>query len=191
MEDGAVGNAFRDKRAGFAGSRGVADGLQVARDLAGEHFDVAGAPHAQRGAGIGGGLLRDWTPISSTLPLVGSLSKGSNVRKSNRCPSTKTLATMSPPPPGMPNGWAWQPAQELASGAESRLKLRGKTSGCARSASGAPVPLVKGRPPLPVPSKRGEQVSAVLDELRQRDLDSSPSCKWRGMATSRPMGVCR
>ena len=71
----------------------------------------------------------------------------SKLAKSNRWPSTKTLPTMSPPPPGMPNGALWQPAQELASGPEMRLKLRGKTRGSFGSVTGAPVPLVSGRPP--------------------------------------------
>ena len=87
------------------------------------------------------------SPFSSTAPLVGMVSFWSKVAKSNRCPSTKTLPTMSPPPPGIPNGALWQPAQPLESGAEMRLKLRGKVSGSVPSASGPPVPLVSGRPP--------------------------------------------
>ena len=85
-------------------------------------------------------------PNSSTLPLVGSRSAGSKVTKSNRWPKTKTLVTKSPPPPAMPKGALWQPAQELASMAEIRLKACGNTSGSLGSLSGVPVPFVKGRP---------------------------------------------
>ena len=84
---------------------------------------------------------------SFTEPRVGIVSNASKVAKSNRCASTKTFATMSPPPPGIPNGALWQPAHEFASGAEMRLKLRGNSSALPGSASGAPVPLVLGRPP--------------------------------------------
>src|SRR5438093_12266705 len=61
--------------------------------------------------------------VSFTELFVGTRSLGSNVAKSNRCPSTKTLATMSPPPPGIPKGELWHPAQELESGPEIRLKF--------------------------------------------------------------------
>lgn len=43
-------------------------------------------------------------PSSSTAPRSGTLSDESKVAKSKRWASTKTLATMSPPPPGMPKG---------------------------------------------------------------------------------------
>ena len=66
-------------------------------------------------------------PRSSNAPRVAATSAASNVAKSNRCPSTKTLLAMSPPPPT--NGLLWQPEQELVSGPEMRLKFRGKTSG--------------------------------------------------------------
>jgi hypothetical protein len=44
-------------------------------------------------------------------------------------------------------GQLWQPAHEFASGADTRLKLRGNTSGLAESDNGLPVPFVSGRPP--------------------------------------------
>ena len=43
-------------------------------------------------------------PVSLISPRVGVGSPASNVAKSNRWPSTNTLATMSPPPPAIPNG---------------------------------------------------------------------------------------
>src|SRR5581483_10663825 len=57
------------------------------------------------------------------------------------CASTKTLATKSPAPPAC--GWLWQPAHELASGPESRVK-RGPRSGS--GVRGAMPPFVPGRP---------------------------------------------
>ena len=68
------------------------------------------------------------------------------VIESKRCPSTKTLPTISPAPPTI--GTLWQPAHELASGAEKRLKFRGNTKGEARSESGVgvPTPFASGLP---------------------------------------------
>ena len=42
------------------------------------------------------------TPSSATAPRNGWGSFPPKVAKSNRCPSTKTLLTMSPLPPAMP-----------------------------------------------------------------------------------------
>jgi hypothetical protein len=53
----------------------------------------------------------------------------------------------SPPPPMWPQGWLWQPAQELASGPETRLKARGPARGLAGSERARPFPFVSGRPP--------------------------------------------
>ena len=79
-------------------------------------------------------------PTSSRAPLVPIKSALSKVAKSKRCPSTNTLATISPPPPDL--GCAWQPKHELESAAEMRLIFRGNTSGARGSESEAPVPLV-------------------------------------------------
>src|ERR1700730_16668945 len=84
-------------------------------------------------------------PASAQAPLVRIVSARSNVAKSNRCPKTKTLLAISPPPPTI--GLLWQPEQELVSGPETRLKFRGNIKGSLESESGAPVPLVSGRPP--------------------------------------------
>src|SRR5439155_25417254 len=93
----------------------------------------------------------------------------------------------SPCPPARPNGWFWQPAYELASGADRRLKLRGNNSGSFRSDNGAPVPLVSGLPP---PSCA---VQTALNSLRPCSIRaaggswySSPSMRCLGTATSRP-----
>ena len=56
------------------------------------------------------------------------------------CASTKTLDTLSPPPPAA--GRLWQPLQKFASGAEMRLKL----PGAVRRLRGSPVPVSSGRP---------------------------------------------
>src|SRR5579872_7005498 len=87
------------------------------------------------------------SPSSSAAPRVGNLSDGSKVAKSNRCPRTKTFATISPAPPEIPNGALWHPAQELASGADILLNAREPVRGNDGSDKGRPVPFVSGRPP--------------------------------------------
>src|SRR5215470_7119244 len=93
-------------------------------------------------------LAIDWRfvgrPSSSISPFVKIPSSSLNVAKSKRCPRTKTLSTMSPPPPTL--GLLWQPEQEFVSGPETRLKFLGKLSGSEGSDNGAPVPFVSGRP---------------------------------------------
>src|SRR5216683_3288255 len=83
-------------------------------------------------------------PSSSAVPRVGMRSELSKVMLSNRCASTNTLATRSPPPPGY--GELWHPAQELASGPDIRLPVLGKTRGEVGSDIGSPVPFESGRP---------------------------------------------
>src|SRR5262245_50811107 len=113
------------------------------------------------------------------------------VAKSKRWPSTNTSATRSPPPPAMPNGALWQPAHEFESGAEMRLKFRGKTSGADGSESGAPVPLVSGRPP---PSCRVQLATnsrrPCSSTSRSGMRNSSPSFRCLATATSRPIEDC-
>ena len=81
--------------------------------------------------------LATWSRKWSSKPSPASPSKFTNGK---RWPSTNTLATLSPPPPR--RGTLWQPAHELASGAEIRLKFSGKP----RSGRATPVPVVSGRP---------------------------------------------
>ena len=104
------------------------------------------------------------------------LSLASKVAKSKRWPSTDTLATKSPPPPG--NGVLWQPAQEFESGPEIRFIPRGNTNGSMLSESTAPVPLVCGRP---APSCRVHfalnSTSPCLMSCLIGKVYSSPSCK--------------
>ncbi len=55
--DASVRDALREQRVGLAGQGGIADGLQVARDLARQHLDEAGAEHANGDARVRNRLL--------------------------------------------------------------------------------------------------------------------------------------
>ncbi len=110
----------------------------------------------------------------------------SKVAKSKRWPSTKTLATMSPPPPA--RGVLWQPAQELASGADSRLKLRGNSKGSVGSDSGVPTPLDCGRPPPSWPVQTAPKSSRPWAmTCCWLITNSSPSRRCSATATSWPI----
>ena len=55
----AEGNVFRNESLGSSGRDGIANGLKVRGHLAGEHFDEAGAVHADGLALVGESLLSD------------------------------------------------------------------------------------------------------------------------------------
>src|SRR5262249_37797957 len=98
---------------------------------------------------------------------------------------------MSPPPPAMPYGWVWQPAHELESGAEMRLKLLAPSRGLVGSLSFAPVPLVSGRPPPSSMVQTAVNSCFPYATRSRRGIENSwPSWRWRGTAPPRPRPDC-
>src|SRR5439155_8148459 len=191
---GAVGTAAEDAEGDAFGNQGrraprrnpVADGLQLARHLARQHLDKTRAEHADSGTRVGDVLQSDI--LGHLIDRTLRRNPVAYVAKSNRCPSTKTLATMSPPPPGIPKGELWHPAQELESGPEIRLKFLGKINGSVWSDSGAPVPLASGRPAPSWAVQFAVKSSWPCSmSFRMGSRNSSSSSKWRGTATSRPI----
>ena len=87
----------------------VANLVQVVGDLPRKHFEIARTKHARRRPRVPDGLGADRLAALVDTAANRHPIAGSNVTKSKRCASTKTLVTKSPPPPTMPNGALWQP----------------------------------------------------------------------------------
>ena len=122
----------------------IANGAQVGGDLAGQHLDESRSKHAERRPRVER-LLRHRQPA-----LVQGAAQGDGVeviegQEVEALPDEDRVGREVPAAPQ--RGTLWQLAQLLASIADSRLKLRGNTSGELGSESGLPVPFESGRPP--------------------------------------------
>jgi len=158
--------------------------LQVGSHLTRQHLDVSRAKHPDRHSGIADGFQVGSLPTFIQGTLGANAAGVVEFREVEALAKDEDIGDDVAAAAGI--GLIVAPGARVRVGAGYAIE-RSREYGCVASESGAPVPLVDGRP---APSW---MVQLAVKRARPYSIswgigvwNSSPFCMWRGMATSRP-----